>query len=51
VAGQDAGAASSILVSSARIACSCLSYLCVDQSQEQYLMWLVNTLVLPAAYW
>jgi hypothetical protein len=23
----------------------------VDQSQEQYLMWLVKTLVLPAAYW
>jgi hypothetical protein len=23
----------------------------VDQSQEQYLMWLVKTLVLPTAYW
>jgi hypothetical protein len=23
----------------------------IDQSQEQYLMWLVKTLVLPTAYW
>ncbi|WIA22774.1 hypothetical protein OEZ85_001172 [Tetradesmus obliquus] len=27
------------------------SKLGIDQSQEQYLMWLVKTLVLPAAYW